>query len=252
VRARPGKLGFVLATLSIVTALIPMACGGDDDSTVTVTTGASGATGTQQSAGTGDNGSTQRQRAAGPIATVERFYKLLNSGRYNEAWAMLPPAVQAEAGGFEQWKAGYAATIYSDPQDLTQVSQGGGAAAVSLTLVAADRDACTGDRVKQVFAGTWKLRQAGSTWEAEAIDFEKASGGTPTLDAAECGAPPPGSGPQSTEECTPGYSPCLTPASDYDCEGGGGDGPEYVTGPVQVSGSDPYGLDLDDNGVGCE
>jgi len=51
--------------------------------------------------------------------------------------------------------------------------------------------------------------------------------------------------------CTPGYSPCLPPASDYDCAGGSGDGPAY-TGYVTVSGSDPYGLDADGDGVGCE
>ena len=51
--------------------------------------------------------------------------------------------------------------------------------------------------------------------------------------------------------CTPGYSPCLPPASDYDCSGGEGDGPEY-TGTVTVTGSDPYGLDGDGDGVGCE
>jgi hypothetical protein len=33
--------------------------------------------------------------------------------------------------------------------------------------------------------------------------------------------------------------------------GGSGDGPEY-TGPVQVVGSDPYGLDSDGDGYGCE
>jgi hypothetical protein len=55
-----------------------------------------------------------------------------------------------------------------------------------------------------------------------------------------------------TQDCTPGYSPCLPPASDYDCAGGIGDGPEYVSGPVTVTGSDPYGLDHDNNGVGCE
>lgn len=52
--------------------------------------------------------------------------------------------------------------------------------------------------------------------------------------------------------CTPGYSPCLPPASDYDCAGGSGNGPKYVQGPVYVTGSDPYGLDRDHDGVGCE
>jgi hypothetical protein len=51
--------------------------------------------------------------------------------------------------------------------------------------------------------------------------------------------------------CTPGYSPCIPPASDVDCAGGGGNGPEYVTGPVYVTGSDPYDLDRDGDGVAC-
>jgi hypothetical protein len=54
--------------------------------------------------------------------------------------------------------------------------------------------------------------------------------------------------------CDPNYKgACLSPdASDYDCAGGSGNGPEYVEGPVRVVGSDPYGLDRDGNGVGCE
>jgi hypothetical protein len=52
--------------------------------------------------------------------------------------------------------------------------------------------------------------------------------------------------------CTPGYSPCIAPGSDVDCAGGSGNGPRYVSGPVQVTGSDPYGLDRDGNGTGCE
>jgi hypothetical protein len=52
--------------------------------------------------------------------------------------------------------------------------------------------------------------------------------------------------------CTPGYQPCLAPASDYDCAGGSGDGPGYASGPVYVSGSDPYDLDSDGDGVACE
>jgi resuscitation-promoting factor RpfB len=56
---------------------------------------------------------------------------------------------------------------------------------------------------------------------------------------------------QGRGPCTPGYSPCLPPASDYDCEGGTGDGPEY-TGTVRVTGSDPYDLDDDNDGTGCD
>jgi hypothetical protein len=52
--------------------------------------------------------------------------------------------------------------------------------------------------------------------------------------------------------CTPGYSPCIPPGPDVDCAGGSGDGPRYVEGPVRVTGSDPYGLDSDNDGIGCE
>ena len=62
--------------------------------------------------------------------------------------------------------------------------------------------------------------------------------------------PPPE--PQPAERCHPSYDPCLDPSSsDYDCEGGSGDGPDY-TGPVTVTGSDDYDLDSDDSGTGCE
>ena len=39
---------------------------------------------------------------------------------------------------------------------------------------------------------------------------------------------------------------------DVDCAGGTGNGPRYVQGPVYVTGNDPYGLDTDHDGVGCE
>ncbi len=56
----------------------------------------------------------------------------------------------------------------------------------------------------------------------------------------------------AAEECDPNYSGCLDPnASDYDCEGGSGNGPDY-TGEVQVLGVDHYGLDADSDGIGCE
>lgn len=52
--------------------------------------------------------------------------------------------------------------------------------------------------------------------------------------------------------CDPNYTGCVPIASDVDCSGGSGNGPEYVAGPVRVIGSDIYGLDSDDDGVGCE
>jgi flagellar hook assembly protein FlgD len=56
--------------------------------------------------------------------------------------------------------------------------------------------------------------------------------------------------------CTPGYSPCLVNhgGADYDCAGGSGNGPYYTQPGVvyRVTGSDPYGLDADDDGYGCE
>jgi hypothetical protein len=52
--------------------------------------------------------------------------------------------------------------------------------------------------------------------------------------------------------CTPGYNPCVPVASDVDCAGGSGNGPAYVQGPIYVTGSDPYGLDADGDGVACE
>jgi resuscitation-promoting factor RpfB len=53
--------------------------------------------------------------------------------------------------------------------------------------------------------------------------------------------------------CDPNYSGgCVPIASDVDCAGGSGDGPEYVAGPVRVVGDDVYGLDRDHDGLGCE
>jgi PASTA domain len=64
--------------------------------------------------------------------------------------------------------------------------------------------------------------------------------------------PPPNTTPASN--CHPAYpGACLDPtASDYDCAGGSGNGPNYVQGPVQVRAPDPFGLDSDADGLGCE
>jgi resuscitation-promoting factor RpfB len=60
-------------------------------------------------------------------------------------------------------------------------------------------------------------------------------------------------GTKETQQCDPNYSgACVPIASDVDCAGGSGNGPAYVQGPVQVIGTDIYGLDSDDDGIGCE
>jgi hypothetical protein len=56
-------------------------------------------------------------------------------------------------------------------------------------------------------------------------------------------------------DCTRGYRPCiLDRRSDVDCYGGGGNGPRYTRPGVEyrVWGADRYGLDGDNDGVGCE
>jgi hypothetical protein len=66
-------------------------------------------------------------------------------------------------------------------------------------------------------------------------------------------APPPTAPPPApTGGCDGNYTGCVPIASDVDCQGGTGNGPAYVAGPVQVVGSDVYGLDSDGDGVGCE
>ena len=97
-----------------------------------------------------------------------------------------------------------------------------------------------------------------SAYSDSALATCRTNTGTRCTGYAGATAPTPSSPARSTGggggggSCTPGYSPCIPPGRDADCAGGGGDGPRYVQGPVKVTGSDPYQLDSDGNGVGCE
>ena len=82
--------------------------------------------------------------------------------------------------------------------------------------------------------------------------YEPGSGGSSGGGSGGSG----GGGSGGGENCTPGYSPCLVwhGGADYDCYGGGGNGP-YFTAPgvtYRVTGSDPYDLDGNNDGYGCE
>ena len=77
----------------------------------------------------------------------------------------------------------------------------------------------------------------------------------PATTPSTTGAVGPTTAPAPSTGCDPSYANvCLDPnASDYDCKGGGGDGPKFVTGPVVIVGTDHFGLDgSDHDGVGCE
>ncbi len=90
---------------------------------------------------------------------------------------------------------------------------------------------------------------AGVSGAGAAGSAQTASGGAADARAA--------AGPEASaakRRCHPNYrGRCLKPnASDYDCAGGSGNGPYYVSGPFRVVGSDPYRLDADHDGIACE
>jgi hypothetical protein len=58
-------------------------------------------------------------------------------------------------------------------------------------------------------------------------------------------------GREPVNTCLPNYDPCVKPAPDVDCAGGGGNGPDFVQGPLRVIGFDVYGLDADGDGIAC-
>jgi PASTA domain len=80
-----------------------------------------------------------------------------------------------------------------------------------------------------------------------------------TMVVAKAPPPPPTTAPPPptttpARNCDPSYPDvCLDPnALDYDCAGGSGDGPRYVNGPIRVRPPDPFDLDREGDGWGCE
>jgi hypothetical protein len=80
-----------------------------------------------------------------------------------------------------------------------------------------------------------------------------------TMVVAKAPPPPPTTAPPPptttpARNCDPSYlDVCLDPnAVDYDCAGGSGNGPRYVTGPIRVRPPDPFDLDREGDGWGCE
>ncbi|HST42511.1 MAG TPA: excalibur domain-containing protein [Conexibacter sp.] len=89
---------------------------------------------------------------------------------------------------------------------------------------------------------------------ALAVPAGSSAGGVGAAGASAARADAGPSAAAAKRSCHPNYrGRCLKPnASDYDCAGGSGNGPYYVSGPFRVVGSDPFRLDSDRDGIACE
>jgi len=100
-----------------------------------------------------------------------------------------------------------------------------------------------------VCAGSLDLRTAqhieATNWVAA---YRTYVGAPPNpLPAPTPSAPPPTRTTAPAGNCEPGYTPCLPRVYDLDC----GEIDDSLK-PIRVTGSDPYGLDADGDGYGCD
>lgn len=125
-----------------------------------------------------------------------------------------------------------------------------------------------------VVAAAAVLLATGCGSETDPASDDATATPTPTVTAAESPSPTPAAadddpaddgGGQQDEADQPAASGncaayansgswCTNGIGDYDCEDGQGDGPNYAPRPVEVKrpGTDPFGLDDDNDGEGCE
>jgi hypothetical protein len=192
-----------------------------------------------------------REMRLSAVAFMRRYYRRVSNHQFAAAWAMLARPLHRQFGSFRRWKAGHRRTLGVSVL-AARARLSGRRAVVNLRLRSRDRDACSGRVVRQGFRGHRVLAPREDSWVAVRVRMRKTSGGRVRLSKSECPAPaPPTATPNPPTDCQ-GHSPCLPPGPDVDCAGGSGDGPRYIDGPVYVHGSDPYGLDNDGDGVGCE
>jgi endonuclease YncB( thermonuclease family) len=191
------------------------------------------------------------ERRFSALSFVGRFYRRLSEKQFLAAWGMLSRRIRREVGPFPRWKAGHRRSLGTTVV-ASRARVSGRRAVVRIRLRARDRDVCNGRVVRQYFRVRWTLAARRNSWVALRVQARKTGGGRPRLSGSECRRPDGGGGGDGERRCTAGYIPCIPRGPDVDCRGGSGNGPRYVDGPVRVRGSDPYGLDSDGDGVGCE
>jgi hypothetical protein len=103
-----------------------------------------------------------------PAALVRSYYADLNAKRFDAAWRQLSAGVRARFGGLAKWRAGYATTVSSRPEQLSATTAADGSATVRNVLVARDRTSC-GKVVERRFAVVWQLARARSAWTVAAV-----------------------------------------------------------------------------------
>jgi hypothetical protein len=163
-----------------------------------------------------------------PTAVVRDYYAAINAHDYGKAWRL---GGKNFSRSYEDFVGGFA-----DTEHDTLTVQNVDGPIVTIRLVA---DQAGGRR--SVYQGTYTVEHG----ELVAAQIRRVSGPPPTTH-----------GPNTTPapNCDPSYpDECLDPAvEDYDCAGGSGNGPEYVKGPIRVRLPDPFDLDRDGDGLGCD
>ena len=198
----------------------------------------------------GDEAESTVSRADEAEDRVRRFYSHVNGRRFSAAWALLSAGLRGRLGSYASWRSGYARTVGTKLNTVAVTLVGGGAV-VRAAIRSRDRDVCTGRVGRRFFRVRWVLSRRGNEWVATGVTAQRVGGDRVRLRRSSCAAPKPRPSsaprpvaPPREDGCHPSYSPCVPTGRDYDCG--------ELDGPYTVRGSDPYKLDGDDDGVGCE
>jgi hypothetical protein len=188
-----------------------------------------------------------------PPGWIARHKVLTGVGAF-VAICLIGSAASAASGHAKSTTPNKITTSSSHPESVTSAATTSGSAqqAVDATIAAAKaaaEKAAAATASKAAAAEAAAVKAAADKAAADKAAAAKAAAARAAAAAAAAAATPPTT---SAPKCTPGYDPCIPPGPDVDCAGGTGNGPRYVQGPIAVTGSDPYRLDADHNGIGCE
>jgi hypothetical protein len=189
------------------------------------------------------------QQLSPPPGWIARHKVLTGVGAF-VAICLIGSAASAASGHAKSTTPNKITTSSSHTESVTSAATTSASAqqAVDATLAAAKaaaQKAAAATASKAAAAEAAAVKAAAAKAAADKAAAAKAAAAR----AAAAAAAPPTT---SASNCTPGYDPCIPPGPDVDCAGGTGNGPRYVQGPITVTGNDPYRLDADHNGIGCE